>query len=63
MFDRAKYSRDYQADKIVQKRISFNRNSPDDMTLLAWIELQENFTLYCKDLIRADMYEKQKPKE
>ena len=52
------YDQKYQKENIVQKKVVFNRQSEEDITMLNWVELQENFNAYCKGLIRADMREK-----
>ena len=52
------YDQKYQKENIVQKKVVFNRQSEEDVTLLNWVDLQENFNAYCKGLIRADMLEK-----
>jgi len=56
------YNREYQRQNIVQKKVIFNRRSEEDLSLLDWVQLQENFSQYCKELIRADMLEKEQAK-
>lgn len=58
MGDLKQYNREYQSKNIVQKRIFFNRQSDEDMMILDYVQQQENFSRYAKDLIRADMKEK-----
>lgn len=58
MQDRREYMRNYQKAHITHKKVAFNDQSPQDMALLDWVELQQNFSAYCKNLIRADMREK-----
>lgn len=53
----ALYNTEYQRENIVIKKIKFNRKKEDDMALLDWINLQDNYSRYIKDLIRADMKE------
>jgi len=63
MGDQKQYNREYQARNIVQKKVLFNRQSDADMELLNYVMLQENFSQYAKQLIRADMKEKGIPFE
>ena len=51
----------YQKENMVQKKLAFNRRVPDDLILLDWIESQENFSQYCKNLIRSDMLKNRPP--
>ncbi len=51
----AEYNATYQKENIILKRIKFNRQNAEDMAMLDWVNLQENFTCYVKSLIRADM--------
>lgn len=51
------YFKSYQQRNIIQKKLIFNRNSPDDMRLIDYLTAQRNFSRYVKDLIRADMRE------
>lgn len=53
----AEYNRKYQAQNIVQKKVLFNRQSDEDLALLDWVELQDNFSRLCKDLLRTKMKE------
>lgn len=62
--DLAAYNHEYQKQNIVRKIVKFNKKNPEDLQLLSWIELQDNFSGYCRRLIRADMEEKtEKPRE
>lgn len=65
-FDKAKYDLDYLKQNVVLKNISFNRNKPDDMELLEWINQQSpSANGYVKNLIREDMerHKAEKPAE
>ena len=57
--DLAAYNDAYQKENIVRKVVKFNKKNPDDVRLLEWIDLQDNWAGYCKKLIRADMREHQ----
>jgi len=63
MPDRNDYLRQYHSKNIIQKKITFNRQSEEDMMILDYLQLQDNFSRYAKDLIRADMKEKGIPFE
>lgn len=54
-FDKGKYDAEYNRTQVKCKRIPFNKNNPDDMELLEWLEKHDNVTQYVKELIRGDM--------
>ena len=54
-FDKGKYDAEYNRTQVKCKRIPFNKNNPDDMELLEWLEKHDNVTQYVKQLIREDM--------
>ena len=54
-YDKARYDMDYAKKNITRKHIPFNKNNPDDMALLEWVNKQPNATQYIKNLIREDM--------
>ena len=56
--DRRKYQSNYQREVIIQKKISFSRNSREDMELLDWSNKKPNFTAYVKRLIRDEMHKR-----
>lgn len=51
-FDQSKYIQQFMHDKVVVKKVSFNREK--DANLLAWLE-NKTFSAYVKKLIRKDM--------
>ena len=57
--DLAAYNAAYQKENIVRKVVKFNKKNPEELRMIEWIDLQENWAGYCKDLIRADMCEHQ----
>lgn len=54
-FDKTAYDIAYIKANIVTKRINFNRQQPEDMKLLTWLESHENITQYLKGLILRDL--------
>lgn len=54
-FDQTTYNLDYQREHIIRKTVKFNNKNQDDNTLLEWLSSRQNFSGYCKELIRADM--------
>lgn len=56
------YDTQYILNNIVQKRIAFNRNIPEDVEMLDWVEQQPNQTQYMKGLISDDMTAKKSGK-
>ena len=60
--DKYAYDQQYLKANITTKPLTFNRQKPDDMELLEWINEQGNATQYIKRLVREDM-ERRKPKE
>ena len=55
---KAAYDTKYILTNIVQKRINFNKNVPEDVKMLEWIEQQKNQGQYMKGLISEDMNKK-----
>ena len=51
-FDQSKYIQRFMREKVMVKRVTFNREKDSD--LLAWIA-GKRFSTYIKDLIRKDM--------
>lgn len=49
------YDTKYILKNIVQKRINFNTQVPEDVKMLDWVEQQENQNQYMKSLIADDM--------
>ena len=54
-WDKKKYDAEYYKQNIFCKRLPFNRSVPEDAELLDFVNRQDNFTAYIKDLIRKDM--------
>lgn len=54
-WDKKSYDAEYYRKNIFCKRLPFNRSIPEDEELLDFVNKQENFTAYIKDLIRKDM--------
>lgn len=59
-FDKKEYDAEYHRRFIFQKKIPFNRNLPEDLEILAFLDRQPNASGFMKDLIRREM---QKQKE
>ena len=59
-FDKTKYDIEYARKNIERKFLAFNRNDPDDLTLLYWLDRigKGNVNEYVKQLIRDDMNRK-----
>lgn len=56
LFDQREYVNRYHRETIARKNVTFNRNKPEDMTLLEWAEKQpDGFVTYVKKLISEDM--------
>lgn len=61
MFDQAEYVKKYQREQRIEKKVTFNRNNPDDMSALNWLTSRPTgMVKYIKDLIRADMIQEEK---
>lgn len=55
-FNQAEYIKQYQREQRIEKKVTFNRNNPQDMILLEWLMSQpEGMVKYIKSLIRSDM--------
>ena len=55
-FDQAEYVRRYQRENRIDKKVTFNRNNPDDMAILNWLQSRpDGMVQYIKSLIRSDM--------
>lgn len=55
-FDQKEYVNDYIKKTIVYRRMNFNRNKPDDMQMVEWIDAQpEGASNYLKRLVQDDM--------
>lgn len=52
---KAAYDTGYILENIVQKRVNFNKNIPEDMKRLEHLEKQPNQNQYMKGLIDKDM--------
>ena len=52
---KARYDMEYARKNIRRKEIPFNLTQPEDEELFRYLESQENFTQYIKNLIREDM--------
>ena len=61
MFDQAEYVKKYQREQRIEKKVTFNRNNPDDMSALNWLTSRPTgMVKYIKDLIHADMIQEEK---
>ena len=55
-FDQKEYVNEYIKTTIIYRRMSFNRNKPDDMQMVEWIDSQPGgASNYLKRLVRGDM--------
>lgn len=55
-FDQAEYIRRYHREQRIEKKVTFNRNNPDDMKMLEWLASRPGgMVQYIKSLIRSDM--------
>lgn len=55
-FDQAEYIKKYHREQRIEKKVTFNRNNPDDMALLEWLQSRpDGMVHYIKTLIRSDM--------
>lgn len=55
-FNQAEYIKRYQREQRIEKKVTFNRNSQEDMVLLEWLTTRpEGMVKYIKSLIRSDM--------
>lgn len=55
-FNQAEYVKRYQRENRIDKKVTFNRNNPDDMALLQWLSSRpDGMVQYIKSLIRSDM--------
>ena len=58
-FDQKKYVNEYIKSKIVYRKMNFNRQSPDDMAMVEWIDQQpEGVSNYLKGLVDGDIKRK-----
>lgn len=55
--DKSKYDQQYRRDHMSTKLIAFNRDKPEDIALLHYVESKGDraFSPYIKELIRRDM--------
>ena len=55
-FNQAEYIKKYQREQRIEKKVTFNRNNPQDMILLEWLMSRpEGMVKYIKSLIHSDM--------
>ena len=55
-FNQTEYVKRYQRENRIDKKVTFNRNNPDDMALLQWLSSRpDGMVQYIKSLIRSDM--------
>ena len=59
-FDKTRYDIEYAKANVTRKFLQFNKNDPEDMALIAWLDSQGkgNMNAYVKGLIAADMTRK-----
>lgn len=56
LFNQQEYVANYNKENIVYRKLSFNRQKPDDMKLLEWIDGQrESTSAYLKRLVMEDL--------
>lgn len=56
LFDQREYTVRYNRENVTRKMITFNKNKPEDMAILEWLEKQpEGMVAYVKRLISEDM--------
>lgn len=59
----AEYRKEYQRKNIIYRKANFNRNNPDDMNMVEWLDEKgkgDGVSNYLKGLIREKM-QKEKP--
>lgn len=56
-FNKGKYDTEYNMNNVTRKFIPFNKNNPEDVALLEWVNAKGKgkVTEYIKSLIREDM--------
>ena len=56
-FNKGKYDTEYNKANVTRKFIPFNKNNPEDVALLEWVNAKGKgkVTEYIKSLIREDM--------
>ena len=61
-FNKGKYDTEYNMTNVTRKFIPFNKNNPEDVALLEWVNAKGKgkVTEYIKSLIREDMKKKGK---
>lgn len=59
-FDKKTYDIEYARKNVTRKFLAFNRNEPEDVELLCWLDSvgRGNVNDYVKQLIRDDMNRK-----
>lgn len=63
--EKSAYDQQYRRDHMTTKLIAFNRDKPEDIALLRYVENKGSriFSAYVKELIRRDMEENEKAGE
>ena len=54
-FNKSKYDTEYNKQNVTRKFVPFNRNNPEDVALLDWLNRQGNVTAYVKELVKRDI--------
>ena len=56
-FNKGEYDKEYNKANVTRKFIPFNKNNPEDVALLEWVNAKGKgkVTEYIKSLIREDM--------
>ena len=54
-FNKGKYDTEYNKTNVTRKFIPFNKNNPEDVALLDWLNRRDNVTAYVKQLIKQDI--------
>ncbi len=57
-FNKKAYDQQYIKKNVIRKEIVFNRNNPQDMKTLEYINGKESANAYIKELINQDMQKK-----
>lgn len=56
MYNKKQYDKEYLRQNIVYRKMNLNKQVPEDMTLLSWIDSRsEGTSAYLKKLVRNDM--------
>ena len=59
-FNKSRYDQEYMRKNVTRKQLACNKQIPEDVELLEWINSKPNATAYIKQLIREDMNSQEK---